>query len=175
MNLKHIVRDAAYLCLGTAAVIVEKGGDVAKTLIRKGAKTWDENQDTVNDLKDKAKDLYAKAREKMEAAAQQPDPAEPDSISRTDEPVPPCPDEDTLEIPDEEVPTAAADFDPPMPTYTPAAEAPAAPLNDPAEEVAAPDASDADEPADEIPNTPPDAPAKDAPIPDDPLVPHDED
>ncbi len=109
MNLKHIARDAAYLCLGTAAVIVEAGGSAVRSLVRKGATTWHENQDSVEDLKRRAKDVYDKAREKMAAppmpdvdASQltpeqraelrrqldEADAAQPDDISYTDEPVP---------------------------------------------------------------------------------------
>ncbi len=114
MNLKHLVRDAAYLCLGTAAVIVEKGGDVVQALVRKGSDTWNDNQDTVDGLKKRAKELCDKAKDKMspamDAAQMSPEEraelrrqldeadaagqgVEPDDITRTDDPVPDCGDD----------------------------------------------------------------------------------
>ncbi len=66
MNLKHIIRDAGYLCLGTAALVAEKGGEAARHLVRRGSEVWENNQDTVNAVSRKAKDLYEKAKEKLQ-------------------------------------------------------------------------------------------------------------
>ncbi len=134
MNLKHFVRDAAYLCLGTAAVIVEKGGKVGSALIRKGAQTWHDNQDTVDEVKRRAKDLYAQAKEKMTPTSpdatqmtaeeraelrrqlDEADAVEADEITVTDEPAPEYEDESPAE--DE------AEDSPVEPTYTAAPEPP---------------------------------------------------
>lgn len=68
-NMKSILRDIGYLGVGAAAVILEAGAKAGKALIRKGEKTLRENQDTVDDLKRKAKDLGDKMKAAMEKPA----------------------------------------------------------------------------------------------------------
>ena len=67
MNLKHIIRDIGYFGVGAAAALVEAGGKAAQALVRKGEQTLQDNQDTVDDLKRRAKAFCAKAREHFEA------------------------------------------------------------------------------------------------------------
>lgn len=65
-DVKDFLRDVGYFSVGAAKVIVEAGGKAVKALVSKGEKTLRENQDTVDDLKRKAKD----AGEKIKDAAQ---------------------------------------------------------------------------------------------------------
>lgn len=70
---KNILRDAGYLGVGAAAVIIEAGGKAVSALIRKGEETLRDNQDTVDDLKRKAKDLGTKVKDAVEKAAAKPE------------------------------------------------------------------------------------------------------
>ena len=67
-DMKRILRDIGYLGVGAAAVIIEAGAKAGKALIRKGEKTLRDNQDTVDDLKRKAKDFGDKMKASMEKA-----------------------------------------------------------------------------------------------------------
>lgn len=68
-DLKNILRDVGYFSVGAAAMLVEAGGKAVKCLVRKGEATLRDNQDTVDELKRKAKDLGEKAKAAMEKAA----------------------------------------------------------------------------------------------------------
>lgn len=96
-DLKNILRDVGYFSVGAAAVILEAGGKAVKCLVRKGEKVLSENQDTVDEIKRKAKeagerikeaarDLSAKEEAPVEEAPAEP--VAPDAIYRTDEPAP---------------------------------------------------------------------------------------
>lgn len=61
-KLNSILRDVGYASVGAAAVLVEGCGKGVKALVRKGEKTLRENQDTVDDLKRRARDLGEKAK-----------------------------------------------------------------------------------------------------------------
>lgn len=61
-KLNSILRDVGYASVGAAAVLVEGCGKGVKALVRKGEKTLRENQDTVDDLKRRARDLGVKAK-----------------------------------------------------------------------------------------------------------------
>jgi len=106
-DMKDFLRDLGYFGVGAAAVIVETGAKAVKALVRKGEKTLTDNQDTVDELKRRAKEAGERIKEAMEKAAapaepevSTPDePVTPDVIYRTDEPVP-------EEVPDVEEPTA---------------------------------------------------------------------
>lgn len=74
MNLKHFIRDVGYFGVGAAAVLVEAGAKAAQALVRKGAQTLNDHQDTVDDLKRRAKDFCAKAKEHFESTPEN-DPA----------------------------------------------------------------------------------------------------
>lgn len=79
-DMKNILRDIGYLGVGAAAVIIEAGAKAGKALIRKGEKTLRENQDTVDSLKRKAKDLGDKMKDAVEKASARTDAAcEPDA------------------------------------------------------------------------------------------------
>ena len=67
-KIKSILRDVGYCSIGAAAVIVEAGSKAVQALIRKGEKTLQDNQDTVEDIKRRARDLGEKAK----AAVQKP-------------------------------------------------------------------------------------------------------
>ena len=67
-DMKSILRDIGYFGVGAAAVIIEAGAKAGKALIRKGEKTLRDNQDTVDDLKRKAKELGDKVKTSMEKA-----------------------------------------------------------------------------------------------------------
>lgn len=102
-DLKNILRDIGYFGVGAAAVILEAGGKAVKSLVRKGEKVLTDNQDTVDELKEKAKaagerikaavkDLTEKPEPTVEAtpAAEEPtveEPIVPDAIYRSGEPV----------------------------------------------------------------------------------------
>ena len=66
-DMKNFLRDVGYFGIGAAAVLVEAGGKVVKSLVRKGEKVLTDNQDTVDDLKEKAK----QAGERIKAAVQE--------------------------------------------------------------------------------------------------------
>lgn len=61
-NVKNFLRDVGYFGVGAATILVEAGGKAVKALVRKGEKTLRENQDTVDDLKRKAKDAGTKIK-----------------------------------------------------------------------------------------------------------------
>lgn len=67
-NLRNILRDIGYFGVGAAAILIETGAKAGKALIRKGEKTLRDNQDTVDDLKRKAKDLGDKVKASVEKA-----------------------------------------------------------------------------------------------------------
>lgn len=73
-DLKNILRDIGYFGVGAAAVILEVGGKAVKRLVEKGEKTLRENQDTVDDLKRKAKDLGDKVKDAVEKATKPEEP-----------------------------------------------------------------------------------------------------
>ena len=68
-KLKSILRDVGYCTVGIAAVIVEAGTKTAQALVRKGEATLRENQDTVEDLKRRAKELGDKFKDSFEKPA----------------------------------------------------------------------------------------------------------
>lgn len=72
-DFKDFARDLGYFGVGAAAVIVEAGGKTIKALVRKGEKTLRENQDTVDDLKRKARELGDKVKDTVEKATAKPE------------------------------------------------------------------------------------------------------
>lgn len=73
-KLNSILRDVGYASVGAAAALVEGGGKIAKTLVRKGEKTLHDNQDTVDDLKRRVHDLSDKAKSAAKKVVSQSDP-----------------------------------------------------------------------------------------------------
>ena len=65
-DLKNILKDIGYFGVGAAAVILEAGGKAVKCLVRKGAKIIEENQDTVDEMKQKAKAAGEKIKEAVQ-------------------------------------------------------------------------------------------------------------
>lgn len=65
-DLKNILRDVGYFGVGAAAVILEAGGKAVKALVRKGEKTLQDNQDTVDEIKRKAKATGSKIRDAVQ-------------------------------------------------------------------------------------------------------------
>ena len=82
-DLKDILRDIGYFGVGAAAVILEAGGKAVKALVDKGEKTLRENQDTVDDLKRKARDLGGKVKSAVEKAAAKPETPPVDASAMT--------------------------------------------------------------------------------------------
>lgn len=74
-NVKNFLRDVGYFGVGAATILVEAGGKAAKALVRKGEKTLRENQDTVDDLKRKAKDAGTKIKGAAQKVVAKPEPA----------------------------------------------------------------------------------------------------
>ena len=90
-DLKNILKDIGYFGVGAAAVILEAGGKAVKALARKGAKIIEENQDTVDEMKQKAKE----AGEKIKEAVQE--------LNKTDE-VPVAEEVPEVEVPEADTP-----------------------------------------------------------------------
>lgn len=76
-NLKNILRDVGYFGVGAAAALVEAGGKAVKVLVRKGEKTLRDNQDTVDELKRKTRELGEMVKSSVEKATNRPAPEEP--------------------------------------------------------------------------------------------------
>lgn len=74
-NVKNFLRDVGYFGVGAATILVEASGKAAKALVRKGEKTLRENQDTVDDLKRKAKDAGTKIKGAAQKVVAKPEPA----------------------------------------------------------------------------------------------------
>ena len=78
-NFKDFLRDAGYLGVGAVATVAEVGSKAVKALVSKGEQTLRENQDTVDEIKRKAKELGDKVKTSVEKATQ------PDAASMTPE------------------------------------------------------------------------------------------
>ena len=112
---KNILKDIGYFGVGAAAVVLEAGGKAVKCLVRKGEKILSENQDTVDEMKQKAKEAGEKIKEAVQDLTQKDEaapvvdepavdapivdeptvdepavdePVTPDAIYRTEEPAP---------------------------------------------------------------------------------------
>lgn len=102
-DMKNFLRDVGYFGVGAAAVLVETGAKAVKALVRKGEKTMRDNQDTVDEIKRRAKEAGERIKDAVERATAQPEesaedgPVAPDAFYHTDEPVPP--EEPTVEEP----------------------------------------------------------------------------
>ncbi len=74
-DIKDFLRDVGYFGVGAAAVILEAGGKAVKSLVKKGAQTLHDNQETVDELKRKAQELGDKVKDSVEKAVK-PDPVD---------------------------------------------------------------------------------------------------
>ena len=99
-DMKNFLRDVGYFGIGAAAVLVEAGGKVVKSLVRKGEKVLTDNQDTVDDLKEKAK----QAGERIKAAVQEL--SKKEEIPEADIPEDEMPEVEApeIEVPEAEIP-----------------------------------------------------------------------
>ena len=106
-DMKDFLRDLGYFGVGAAALVVETGAKAVNALVKKGKKTLSDNQDTVDEIKRKAKEAGQRIKDAVEKATAAPEdesiddaPVAPDVIYHTDEPVPPevpLPEEPTVE------------------------------------------------------------------------------
>lgn len=85
-DLKNILKDIGYFGVGAAAVILEAGGKAVKTLVRKGAKIIEENQDTVDEMKQKAKEAGEKIKEAVQDLNKKDEAPEVEEIPEAEEP-----------------------------------------------------------------------------------------
>ena len=94
-DMKDFLRDVGYFGVGAAAVVVEAGGKVVKALVKKGKKTLEDNQETVDEIKRQARKAGERIKDAVDRATSAPEeppvedgPVAPDAIYHTDEPVP---------------------------------------------------------------------------------------
>lgn len=73
-EVKNILRDICYFGVGAAAVILEAGGKAVKSLVRKGEKVLTDNQDTVDELKEKAKAAGERIKAAVKDLTEKPEP-----------------------------------------------------------------------------------------------------
>lgn len=73
-EVKNILRDIGYFGVGAAAVILEAGGKAVKSLVRKGEKVLTDNQDTVDELKEKAKAAGERIKAAVKDLTEKPEP-----------------------------------------------------------------------------------------------------
>ena len=95
-DMKDFLRDLGYFGVGAAALVVETGAKAVNALVKKGKKTLSDNQDTVDEIKRKAKEAGQRIKDAVEKATSAPEdessddaPVAPDVIYHTDEPIPP--------------------------------------------------------------------------------------
>ncbi len=107
-KLKSILRDVGYCSVGAAAVIVEAGSKAVRALVRKGEATLRDNQDTVDEIKRRAKE----AGEKIKEAVQ--DLNRKDEAAEADIPQAEVPEDDSpaAETPEVDIPAAKAPVTP---------------------------------------------------------------
>lgn len=99
-DLKNILRDIGYFGVGAAAVILEAGGKAVKSLVRKGEKVLTDNQDTVDELKEKAKAAGERIKAAVKDLTEKPEP----TVEATPVAEEPVVDEPTVEEPTVEEP-----------------------------------------------------------------------
>ena len=75
-NIKHFLRDVGYFGVGAAAAILEVGGKAVKALVTKGEKTLQDNQETVEELKRKTRELGDRMKATVEKASQKATPVD---------------------------------------------------------------------------------------------------
>ncbi len=83
-DFKDFLRDAGYLGVGAVAAVAEAGSKAVKALVSKGEQTLRDNQDTVDEIKRKAKELGDKVKTTVEKATKSDD-APMDAASMTPE------------------------------------------------------------------------------------------
>ena len=98
-DLKNILRDIGYFGVGAAAVILEAGGKAVKSLVRKGEKVLTDNQDTVDELKEKAKAAGERIKAAVKDLTEKPEPTV-EATPAAEEPVVDEPAVEELVVPD---------------------------------------------------------------------------
>ena len=71
-SVKNFLRDVGYFGVGAAVLLAEAGSKAVNSLVRKGETTLRENQDAVDNLKRKARDLGSKVKTAAEKATRKP-------------------------------------------------------------------------------------------------------
>lgn len=97
-DLKDFMRDLGYFGVGAAAVIVEAGGKVINNLVRKGEKVLRDNQDTVDDIKRKAKEAGERVKAAVENLSAKPEEAVDADIPEMEMPEVDIPEVDISEV-----------------------------------------------------------------------------
>jgi len=116
-NIKNFLRDVGYFGIGAVASVAEVGGKAIKSLVNKGEQTLRDNQETMDALKRKTRELGDRMKATVEKATTKPaapvnaaamtpeeraelrrqldeadqadaQPVEADVVYRTDEPIP---------------------------------------------------------------------------------------
>ncbi len=84
-DLKKFLQDVGYFGVGAAAVLADAGGKAIKALVRKGEETLRDNQDTVDEIRRKAREFGEKVKDAAQKAAEKPESAPVDAASMTPE------------------------------------------------------------------------------------------
>ena len=72
-ELEKILKNVVLGGIGAAATLAEKGGEIAKSFVEKGEETVRQNQDVVDDLKQKAKSACDSMRMTIDVASMTPE------------------------------------------------------------------------------------------------------
>lgn len=133
-KLKSILRDVGYCSVGAAAVIVEAGSKVVRALVRKGEETLRDNQDTVDEIRRRAKEAGEKIKEAVQDLNKK-DEASEAEIPEVDIPEADAPEVEVpeVEVPEVNIPEAEAPATPDV-IYRMEESAPVAEYDSPAEE-----------------------------------------
>ncbi len=141
-KIKNILRDVGYCSIGAAAVIVEAGGKAVRALVRKGEKTLQDNQDTVEEIMRRARAAGEKIKEAVQDLNKKSEDAETPEVEDPVADIPaaevPQADSPVTEVPVVDTPVAEA---PVVPDVIYRAEAPIPQEAEPAEEPERPEAS----------------------------------
>ena len=97
-NWKNILKDIGYFGIGTAAVILEGGSKAVKHLVKKGAKIIADNQETVDELKQKAREAGVRIKEAVQDLNRSAEPPAEPEAPEGDVPVAETPETDAPEV-----------------------------------------------------------------------------
>lgn len=71
-NIKNFLRDVGYFGIGAVASVAEVGGKAIKSLVNKGEQTLRDNQETMDELKRKTRELGDRMKATVEKATAKP-------------------------------------------------------------------------------------------------------
>lgn len=71
-NIKNFLRDVGYFGIGAVASVAEVGGKAIKILVNKGEQTLRDNQETMDELKRKTRELGDRMKATVEKATTKP-------------------------------------------------------------------------------------------------------